>query len=42
MKVEYVYDGDTAFFLSPNNTKIKVRLRCIDAPEKDYPEWGNS
>ena len=34
-KVIKVADGDTVTILSPNNQQVKIRLYCIDAPEKN-------
>ncbi|HEE5902724.1 thermonuclease family protein [Acinetobacter baumannii] len=37
-KVTYVYDGDTISVTKPNNTKYRVRLVNIDAPEVAHKE----
>lgn len=32
-----VADGDTITVLTPANRQIRVRLACIDCPERGYP-----
>ena len=41
-RVNYVYDGDTLDVSSASNPSLtyKVRLVCIDAPEKAQRQWG--
>jgi len=33
-KIVKIADGDTVTLLTPNNEQIRIRLNCIDAPEK--------
>lgn len=38
-KVTKVLDGDT-IIAKNTNTEIKIRFRCVDAPEKTQEPWG--
>ena len=40
-KVTKVLDGDTVYAKSNiDNKEIKIRFRCVDAPEKSQEPWG--